>query len=190
MASQGNRNAALPCTLRAAVTVFDLNHAVCLQLIRPHQPNNPPPTDPQPRPRGGLIFAPVTCPPRRTHRAGRGSARLQPANSFSPRLASNRPAPKTHNHQPPQIFPGHPPAPEPGNFQCWHRRYKVMEAAAGRTRAGSWWRRRVRRCWRRTMAWLEKPKVRYIKKRRLIEAVNYNLNHWKVGRVAGLYHQR
>jgi hypothetical protein len=109
MASQGNWNAALPCTLRAGVTVFDLNHAACLQLIRPHQPNNPPPTDPHLRPLGGLIFNAVTCPPRRTHRAGRGSARLQPAHSFSPRLASNRPASKTHNHQPPQIFPGHPP---------------------------------------------------------------------------------
>ena len=66
--------------------------------------------------------------------------------------------PKTHKHKPPQISSGHPPAPEPGNSRCCHRRDKVMKAAAGRTRAGSWWRRRVRRCWRRTKGWLEKAK--------------------------------
>ena len=159
MASQANWNAALPCALRAGVTVFGLNHAACLQLISPHQPNNPPPTDPQPRPRGGLIFNAVTCPPS-PHPACR--ALLYPVAACSQFLAqpgqqSSSP-PKTHNHRPPQIPSGHPPTPEPGNFQCWHRRGKVMKAAAGHTRAGSWWRRRVRRCLRRTMRWLEKAK--------------------------------
>jgi len=190
MASQGNRNAALPCALRAAVTVFDLNHAACLQLIRPHQPNNPPPTDPQPRPRGGLIFASVTCPLAAPGVPGEAVPRCSLLTVSRPDWPAIVLPPKTHNHRPPQIPSGHPPTPEPGNLQCWHRRYKVMEAAAGHTRAGSWWRRRVRHCWRRTKGWLEKPKVRYLKKRRLIEAVNYALNHWKVGRVAGPYHQR